>query len=144
LHVRKKKNRLILHPLFTCPQKWLDDDHVLVGTKCNTLLDMNVRLGFSCPIILPPAPYRSFSTHTPGWGACGIHAMDINPSRTLLAVGGSDPADMSILSLKERKGRRDYPHVQTMVVSCSGWGFFFSFASLFSFRFSLHIAMLAI
>lgn len=90
-------------------QEWQDLDHILVGTKCNSLLNLELSTGNIQQISIPSAPLREFSTHTPGWGACGIHAITSNSAKDLLATGGSDPADCQILSLP------DFSPVQTLV-----------------------------
>ncbi|KNC97543.1 uncharacterized protein SPPG_07019 [Spizellomyces punctatus DAOM BR117] len=82
---------------------WLSDDHVVMGTKCNALVVLNVGNGKRVQIPLVEA-------HVPGWGSeqavgekglmqrqvlpdlgTGIRCMAVNPSRTLIAVGVGRP-----------------------------------------------------
>lgn len=91
-------------------QVWLDCERVLVATKCNQLLELSTRTGERRSIQLPPVPARTHATVDSGWGNCGIHAIDINPSRGLLVTGGANPTDAVVLRLP------DYRPVQTLTV----------------------------
>lgn len=94
---------------FAC--KWLDNDRILVGTKDNKLLEINVnsKYGNIREIPRPIDPPRNFSTQNTGWGSCGIHSMDITPSGDLLATGGTDAADCVVLRTS------DYSPVTTLI-----------------------------
>lgn len=70
---------------------------MLVGTKCNKLLQLDTATGESRPIPLPTAPPRRRAPYDHEWGHCGIHGLALSPSRDWLAVGGENPADMVIL-----------------------------------------------
>lgn len=93
--------------VFAC--KWLDNQRILVGTKDNKLLEVDVSSSNIREIPRPQAPPRDFSTENSGWGSCGIHCMDITPSGDLLATGGADPADCVILRTS------DYSPVTTLI-----------------------------
>ena len=75
-------------------------ENVLLGSKCNHLMNVNVKTGACCDIALPQSPSRSFFTNRTGWGRCGIHAIALNPSRTLIATGGADPSDCLVIDMK--------------------------------------------
>lgn len=95
--------------IFAC--QWLDNDRVIVGTKDNRLLEIDVNYcdGNAREISRPLAPPRNFDTQNTGWGNCGIHSLDITPSGDLLATGGTDPADCVVLRTS------DYSPVTTLI-----------------------------
>lgn len=70
-------------------QVWVNQDTVVLGTKCNSLVSVNVDTGRQTPIELPAAPMRApeqAARH--GVDAqCGIHSIAVNPSADLLASG---------------------------------------------------------
>ncbi|KAJ3069054.1 hypothetical protein HK102_007004, partial [Quaeritorhiza haematococci] len=99
---------------------WLSQSEVVVGTKCNRLLILNVDTGrrFEIPSVIPssestPSEPLNFATNMdvsdplsqsfrqrqtssvfPPQNMCsGIHSIAINPSRTLLAVGAGRPTE---------------------------------------------------
>jgi WD repeat-containing protein 40A len=72
-------------------------DNVLLGTKCNKLINLNLKTGKHFEIRRPPRPLRTFSTLSDDWGNCGIHSITMNPSGDLIATGGTDPADCDII-----------------------------------------------
>lgn len=77
-----------------CSQ-WLSHRQVVFGTKCNKLMvyDVNSRKLDSIPT-LPGS-----RTTSPPDSQSGIHACQINPSRTLLATGARHSADIAIYKL---------------------------------------------
>ena len=83
---------------------WLNNSNILMGTKDNKLLllDVDSKSGSPCrEIPRPRAPDRRFSTTNPGWGSCGIHCCELSPSGDLLATGGMDPADCVVLRTED-------------------------------------------
>lgn len=75
---------------------WLDCKNIVYGTKCNKLCILNVLTGKSTVIPMvegptPPDPENN----------CGIHSVEMNPSRTMLATGGENPNNLSVYKLPE-------------------------------------------
>lgn len=77
---------------FSCPclQAWLDDAHVLVGTKCNKLLCLHVP---SHTHTLINYPQQSVYRHGPDLftgprHTCGQHAVAVSPDGRFVATGG--------------------------------------------------------
>lgn len=76
---------------------WYDANSVLFGTKCNRLLLLDVGKKRISEIRRPDREERP-SVHYPGRvDSGGIHALSLNPSRTLIATGGTDPRDIIVL-----------------------------------------------
>ncbi|XP_028399193.1 DDB1- and CUL4-associated factor 12-like [Dendronephthya gigantea] len=75
---------------------WLDDRNVVYGTKCNKLCILDTCSGKSSTI-----PMIKGETAMELENNCGIHSLEINPSRTLLATGGDSPNDLAIYKLPE-------------------------------------------
>ena len=90
-------------------QEWHDSETVLIGTKCNSLLRLDLPTRTVAQIARPAAPSRDVPTDSHGWGQCGIHCLSTNPARDLVATGGADPADCLILRTS------DWSPVQTLV-----------------------------
>eukprot|EP00794_Sanderia_malayensis_P009831 gene9831-10839_t len=74
---------------------WLDDVTVICGSKCNKLIVLNLltRKTWSIPLIKgsPNAPAAKRN--------CGIHSIAIDPTRSFLATGGSNPNSLGVYSL---------------------------------------------
>lgn len=67
---------------------------VAVGTKSNHLLVLHLSTGRVVEISLPPAPPRPINNES-----CGIHCIDVNPARTMLATGGSNANDCLLMDV---------------------------------------------
>ncbi|VDP02108.1 unnamed protein product [Soboliphyme baturini] len=74
---------------------WFANDKIVMGTKCNKLLvlDVNKR-----DLITIPSLKSSLKANFVDQN-CGIHAIRMNPSETLLATGAENPADVAVYRL---------------------------------------------
>lgn len=79
-----------------------------VGTKCNTLLTVDTRDMTVAEVPLPRPRGRSAGAEV---GHCGIHCMALSPGGDMLATGGAEPADCTVLQVASMQP------VQTLVVS---------------------------
>ena len=79
-----------IHQVF-CSQ-WLSHKQVIFGTKCNKLMvvDVNTRHMDQIPSL------QSSENSVPPDQECGIHSIEINPSRTLLATGARNSNDVAV------------------------------------------------
>ncbi|GMH32871.1 hypothetical protein BSKO_00705 [Bryopsis sp. KO-2023] len=72
---------------------WLDGATVLVGTKCNQLLKLDVDGKVFSKISLGN---EAATAEAVGRDVCGIHSVVLNPSETLVATGGPDPKQCAV------------------------------------------------
>ncbi|XP_011211179.1 PREDICTED: DDB1- and CUL4-associated factor 12 [Bactrocera latifrons] len=74
--------------------KWLSNRQVVFGTKCNKLLvyDVNMRRVDAIPTLS-----NNRANHPEVQG--GLHAIEINPSRSFLATGARNSADIAVYRL---------------------------------------------
>ncbi|KAI8471738.1 MAG: WD40-repeat-containing domain protein [Monoraphidium minutum] len=78
---------------------WLGSDSVLVGTKCNNLLLLDVVTGRHRRVPLPPKPALRLGPelmHNPD-GHCGMHAVDVSPDGRYVVTGGRAAEDALVL-----------------------------------------------
>ncbi|RXG60236.1 DDB1- and CUL4-associated factor 12 [Armadillidium vulgare] len=92
-----KENRLNLKNVnkVFC-SKWLTNDQIVMGTKCNQLLLYNVssQKVDNIPILSGP----SCEAHHVS-DQCGIHALEVNPSKTLMATGAQNSNEIAVYNL---------------------------------------------
>ncbi|CAL1544218.1 unnamed protein product [Lymnaea stagnalis] len=75
--------------------KWINESQVVMGTKCNKLLVMDVRNNNIVHIQSLKSSTESVAADCP----CGIHSIAINPSGTLLATGAQNTNDVAVYEL---------------------------------------------
>ena len=78
---------------------WLDSERVLVVSKCSKLVLLNTSTGKSISIPIKIFPVDHSQIHMAN---CGIYSLAVNPSKTLLALGGSQQIGfVQLLSLPD-------------------------------------------
>ncbi|KIZ04367.1 WD repeat-containing protein 40A [Monoraphidium neglectum] len=78
---------------------WISPDSVLVGTKCNSLLLVDVVTRRHRRVALPPKPAVRQAPelmYNPD-GHCGMHAMDVSPDGRYVVTGGRAAEDAVVL-----------------------------------------------
>ncbi|XP_003461423.1 DDB1- and CUL4-associated factor 12-like protein 2 [Cavia porcellus] len=93
--------------------QWLNDHQVVCGTKCNTLFVVDVYSDHVTPI---PLLQGRRNTRLRVQPASGIRAIELNPSKTLLATGGENSNSLAVYQLPmldplcvgNHRGHRDY------------------------------------
>ncbi|XP_022690391.1 DDB1- and CUL4-associated factor 12-like isoform X2 [Varroa jacobsoni] len=76
--------------------EWLNARLVVFGTKCNRLMILDTKM----KKLLELENLRSTAaTNPPLDDLCGIHGIAVNPSRTRLATGASNPNDTAVFEL---------------------------------------------
>ncbi|XP_059177568.1 DDB1- and CUL4-associated factor 12-like [Physella acuta] len=89
----KELNLGMMNKVFA--SKWLNESQVVLGTKCNKLMVMDVRSNNLVHIQSLKSTSESKAAECP----CGIHSIAINPSRTMLATGAQNTNDLAVYEL---------------------------------------------
>ena len=100
------KENVLLNSERNCPaldkafaSTWTDNATVVVGTKCNRLLCIDVHSSRAKQIVLPKL--KEDKDISSGHPCCagGIHGVSTNPTKTLLASSGSNCNNLTIFEL---------------------------------------------
>ncbi len=114
---------------YACMQQWVNSESVVIGTKCNKLLSLNVSSRQTAFVALPITSGRPavLEAHSTPYKHCGIHCIAQSPDGSCLATGGHDPSDCQVFNISEPASRAQLPSYapfQTLMVGiCQLSGF---------------------
>jgi WD repeat-containing protein 40A len=76
---------------------WISHNEVVIGSKCNKLLILNVQTNkrFEIPLVSE----QNIESSQEIRNCSGIRSIAVNPSRTLLAVGAGKPVQVTVYEL---------------------------------------------
>lgn len=76
---------------------WVNRNCVVIGTKCNKLVEINMKTKEKreIPLIRSPHPREVPDT------TAGVHSISINPSRSFMATGGLNVNDLALYTLPD-------------------------------------------
>ncbi|CAG8729561.1 22871_t:CDS:2 [Cetraspora pellucida] len=78
---------------------WISHNEIVVGTKCNKLLILNVETNKRFEIPLVTGSTNNQPPDNNNSNCSGIRSIAVNPSRTLLAIGAGNPTQVMIYEL---------------------------------------------
>ncbi|XP_013378753.1 DDB1- and CUL4-associated factor 12 [Lingula anatina] len=93
LFQEKEYNLGTINKVFT--SQWLSDRQVVVGTKCNKIIVLDLQ---TCQMSTIPS-LKSSDESIEADCPCGIHSIAINPSNTLIATGADHTNDLAVYRL---------------------------------------------
>lgn len=93
-HLFKEKEFALGYINKVFASQWLDKNLVVMGTKCNKLIVIDVVTGRMFDIPMLKSSHLSIAPDP-----CGIHSIEINPSRTYLATGAHNTNDLAVYKL---------------------------------------------